>query len=276
MEELREESVPSDPSVLKQRIQQVEDLIRQIREEMDRFYEIAPRVKKYHDLHDAEMYENEYHWIEDPRTGDEISASRLVWDSFDKQDKKIWSSVCKFRHPLFNLEGLLKKLRFAAAEQGVILASESQTPPSDKLGEPTPPESKETSRREPQFKFDSPGLRWGSQITMTLIGEESIKIRAGEKVEKRFIQQIGLVNNNTGRPNYTWEVLRCFAANGGRIPKKNDLPGRSASELPTWITKLRKHLDGLTDLEGDTIPKIQRGGHYQVVFKIEWQGYKPP
>ena len=92
--------VPSNDDSLVHQIHIVTDFLSQVREEMDVYFKIAPKVERYFDLWDSEK-ENRRNpkYVEDAVTGELVLESQLVESTFCKIEKEVWSKVAAFRGP---------------------------------------------------------------------------------------------------------------------------------------------------------------------------------
>jgi len=161
--------VPSNDDSLVHQIHIVTDFLSQVREEMDRYYKVAPRTKHFFDL-DALEKENRRNskFVENRFTGEWVLESELVRRSFEKFEKQVYFDVARFNYPLSNLEDRLKVLKLEAVHRGISVperkhlentenddgnpgeAPEQESNPR-KAGRPRDPEVER--RRQKMFEF---------------------------------------------------------------------------------------------------------------------------
>ncbi len=117
---LAEEDIPKDDQELVDEIHRVEKCINEVREEVERYFQLAPQVKRYFDLLKSES-ENRRNpkYVEDVLTGDLVVESLLVSLDFSKFEKRVYGDVAKFNYPLSKLEGCLKVLELEAVRRGI-------------------------------------------------------------------------------------------------------------------------------------------------------------
>ena len=117
---LTKEDIPKDDQELVDKIQEAEECINQVREEMDRYFKLAPQVKRYFDLLKSES-ENRRNpkYVEDALTGDLLLESLLVSLDFNKFEKRVYGAVAKLNYPLSKFEGCLKVLELEAVRRGI-------------------------------------------------------------------------------------------------------------------------------------------------------------
>lgn len=112
--------VPSNDDGLVHRIHIVTDFRDQVREEMDSYYKVEPKTKRFFDLYDLET-ENRRNakFVEDGFTEEWVLESELVRRSFNKFEKQVYFDVARFNYPLSNLEHRLKVLELEAVHRGI-------------------------------------------------------------------------------------------------------------------------------------------------------------
>ena len=109
------------------------------------------------------------------------------------------------------------------------------------------------------------GLNW-HEIYFVL-STTALRVKAREFDKKFHFAALGFQDNRKGDThNSEWILLGCLARGKGRIGRKNDLPHGIEKNLPKWISKLRKRLRDLTQIDID--PLIHKDGSYQALFHI--------
>ena len=85
-----EEELPSDNNRLVQKIREIRYFLSQVQEEMDGYFKVAPKVKRYFDLLNSEK-ENRRNpkYVEDAFTGELVLESDLVKSTFDFDKVKV-------------------------------------------------------------------------------------------------------------------------------------------------------------------------------------------
>ena len=112
--------VPSNDEGLVHQIHIVTDFRDQLLEEMDRYYKVEPKTKRFFDLYDLETKNRRNaKFVEDRWTGERVLESELVRRSFNKSEKQVYFDVARFNYPLSNLEHRLKVLKLEAVHRGI-------------------------------------------------------------------------------------------------------------------------------------------------------------
>ena len=258
---LAERGIPKDDQELVDKIQEAEDYINQVREEMDRYFKLAPRVKRYFDLLKSES-ENRRNptYVEDAFTGDLVRESHLMWLSFIKSDSRVWADVAKFNYPLSKFESHLKRLQREALERGVSLPEQK----------PTPENSQHSKRRFTRFP-SLLDLKWG-EVTIVFISDKEIKVRARGQMQDYSFNRIGFRDERTKKPNVLWWVLRGLAQADGRASwelkaQSDDLGNRN--KLQSKVSRLRKTLKSFMGIDEDPFYPYSEVKAYQTKFKLK-------
>ena len=112
--------VPSNDEGLVHQIHIVTDFRDQLLEEMDRYYKVEPKTKRFFDLYDLETKNRRNaKFVEDRWTGERVLESELVRRSFNKSEKQVYFDVARFNYPLSNLEHRRKVLELEAVHRGI-------------------------------------------------------------------------------------------------------------------------------------------------------------
>jgi len=259
---LAEKDLPKGDQELLDEIHRVEKCINEVREEMERYFQLAPKVGRYFDLlkSESENLRNPK-YDEDAFTGDLALESHLVWLSFDKSEGRVHGDVAKFNYPLSTFESHLKRLQREALERGVSLPEQKATA-----------ENSQHSKR-PLTKFPSPpDLEWG-QVTIAFISDEKIKVRARGQMKDYSFSRIGFKDGRTGKPNVLWLVLRALSMKEG-LASWEDLKTQSEdlgdrNKLQSKVSRLRKTLKAFMDMDDDPFKPYKEVKAYETKFKLK-------
>jgi len=107
--------------------------------------------------------------------------------------------------------------------------------------------------------------KW-EDIEISLISDERVEIRIGNKIETRNYAEMGFQDRRTGKQNLLWTILQALARLEGTIP----IDARSGQEwlaVEKRIGRMKKVLQKLFGMSDDPVPLIEGIG-YRARFKI--------
>ena len=116
----------------------------------------------------------------------------------------------------------------------------------------------------------APDLRW-EEVSMTLVSDEVIKVRARKQLSEYRFDQIGFKNEKNGKPNILWWFLRALAQKGGELSWDN--AGRYGTQLnqnqvQSNVKRLRKSLREFMAIKDDPFYPYKKVKAYQTRFTL--------
>ena len=118
-------------------------------------------------------------------------------------------------------------------------------------------------------RFPSPsGLKWDG-VNIIVVSDDSLKIEAGGHRETYTYAELGLADKRkVDAATQLWTLIKVLANYQGRIPTKNNLPINISKQLPKHISRLRKVLKDVMQIEDDPFDPYQKGKEYHTRFSI--------
>jgi hypothetical protein len=249
---LSELDVPEHPHELKNQIGMVERLISEIQDHMERYFEVAPKVKRYFEKYDRWSRTREERRVQ--HLQELLLKDQFIHRTFDKFEQGVWLKAAKFLGPLFQLRNRLRRLRLQAVEIGLATGdSQGEDTDSEEQREEKKPRQKEISH------FPSPGdLKWG-EVTLTFVSDDTLRIKARDITERFHFAEIGFSDRRkVDTPKKSWLLLREFASNQGELAWDDPNSRIPRDDLPPKVSQLRRMLNNMMGLEEDPFDSYHR------------------
>lgn len=136
---------------------------------------------------------------------------------------------------------------------------------------------RDSTKKRPIARFPiMDGLRW-SEVTITFVSNDSVRITARDRSETYTFAQLGFVDRRKGdRPDLVWEFFHGVAKAGGELAWSGS---RAASpelqkKAPSYFKAIRQRLRAVFSIEDDPFESYKKAKAYRPKFKLLTTAYE--